>query len=120
MNIEYKENIGTLIKRKRKEKNYTLEKLGEMIGVNKGTISRWERNEINNMGIDKAKLLCRVLNLSPTIFIEGRDITNTDFQEITPLQFKTEVIQRLELVTNLSDSEKNMIITNIEFICSDK
>lgn len=120
MKAIYDNGVGSLLKRKRKEKGLTLEQLGKMIGVNKGTISRWERNQINNMGIDKAKLLCEVLHLPPSIFIEGKDLNSTDFEEITPLEFKTEVIQRIQLVTNLTDKEKQKIISDIEFICDSK
>jgi len=113
-------NVGSLIKRKRKEKGLTLEELGRRINVNKGTISRWERNEISNMGIDKAKLLCKELNLPPLIFIEGQNLSNVSFEEITPFEFKTEVTTLLYRTNGLSESEKEMLITNIEFICNSK
>ena len=35
--------VGKFIAEKRKEKGYTQEKMGEMLGVNGKTISKWER-----------------------------------------------------------------------------
>ena len=46
-------NIGTLIKKRRKELNMTLEELGNLVGVGKSTVRKWENGMIENMGRDK-------------------------------------------------------------------
>lgn len=35
-------NVGNLIKNKRKELNLTLEDLGNLVGVGKSTVRKWE------------------------------------------------------------------------------
>jgi len=118
MDTGYHESIGEIIKKKRKQKGLTLQELGKRINVNKGTISRWENNQINNMGIDKAKLLCAVLDLPPAIFIEGKDLSNVAYQEITAEEFKFEVINLLYRTKDFTEQEKQILTNNIDYICS--
>ena len=47
-------NVGNLIKNKRKELNLTLEDLGNLVGVGKSTVRKWENGMIENMGRDKS------------------------------------------------------------------
>jgi len=58
-------SINSLIYNRRKELGMTIEELANAIGVNKGTVSRWESGEIDNMRRDKITLLARALNISP-------------------------------------------------------
>lgn len=58
-------NIGELIKKRRKEMHLTLEQLGDLVGVGKSTVRKWENGMIENMGRDKIASLSRALNLSP-------------------------------------------------------
>ena len=60
-----KKNINTLISDRRKELGLTIEELANAIGVNKGTVSRWESGEIDNMRRDKIAMLAKALSLSP-------------------------------------------------------
>ena len=64
-------DIGKLIRERRKEKGLTLVELGEIIGVANGTISKWERGQIKNMRRDKIQALCDVLCIPPYTFISG-------------------------------------------------
>lgn len=63
------ENIGLIISKRRKELGLTMEQVADSIGVNKGTVSRWERGEIDNMRRDKIAKLADVLNVSPLILM---------------------------------------------------
>lgn len=58
-------NIGTLIKKRRKELNMTLEELGNLVGVGKSTVRKWENGMIENMGRDKIAALSKSLDISP-------------------------------------------------------
>ena len=101
-------DIGKLIKRKRKEKNLTMIELGYAIGVTNGTISKWERGQIKNMKRDKMEALCAVLGIPPMVLINGVD-NNTNYEQITTTQFKTEVCDLLYKCTDLSDQERQII-----------
>ena len=52
----------------------TLEQVGNLIGVGKSTVRKWENGMIENMGRDKIILLSRALNISPLDILE----MNTD------------------------------------------
>jgi len=49
---------------RRKELGLTLEKVGDFVGVSKGTVSKWEKGNIKNMRTDKVRLLAKILKVS--------------------------------------------------------
>ena len=57
------------IKRRRIELGKTLEDIGKAVGVNKGTVRKWETGYIGNMGRDKIELLAHALQISPSEFM---------------------------------------------------
>ena len=57
--------MENLLKTKRLEKKLTLEQVGEMVGVGKSTVRKWENGMIENMGRDKIVALSKALNVSP-------------------------------------------------------
>ena len=58
-------NIGELLKNKRKELNLTLEDVGNAVGVGKATVQKWETGMIQNMRSDKIENLAKILQLDP-------------------------------------------------------
>ncbi len=63
-------NIGKLIKNKRLELNLTLEEVGNLVGVGKSTVRKWENGMIENMGRDKISLLAKALDISPLLLLD--------------------------------------------------
>lgn len=57
--------MDNLLKNKRLEKKMTLEQVGEIVGVGKSTVRKWENGMIENMGRDKIVALSKALDLSP-------------------------------------------------------
>jgi len=62
--------IKDIIRVRRIELNLTMKELGDKIGVSGATISRWESGLISSMKQDKIAMLCKVLKLNPTSFIQ--------------------------------------------------
>lgn len=62
--------VGEKIKMYREKKGYTLEELGNRVGVGKSTIRKWENGIIKNMRRDKIQILAEVLGCSPLEFID--------------------------------------------------
>lgn len=81
-------NIGRLIKQRRTELGLTLEQIGEIVGVGKSTVRKWENGDIANMRRDKIALLAKALKISPVTLITGEDIdTKIDLpKNILPLK----------------------------------
>ena len=57
--------MDSILKSKRLEKGMTLEEVGNLVGVGKSTVRKWENGMIENMGRDKIVALSKALNISP-------------------------------------------------------
>lgn len=64
-------NIGEMLKTMRLERGLTLEELGNMVGVGKSTVRKWESGQIANMRRDKIAALAKALGVPPTMFIDA-------------------------------------------------
>ncbi|MDK7303479.1 helix-turn-helix domain-containing protein [Aerococcus urinae] len=53
------------IKGRRLELGLTLEEVGEIVGVGKSTVRKWENGMIDNMKRDKIALLAKALHINP-------------------------------------------------------
>ena len=66
-------NIGEKLKALRLERGLTLEELGNMVGIGKSTVRKWESGQIANMRRDKISALAKALGVPPTTFIDMND-----------------------------------------------
>ena len=73
--------IGQLIQQKRQEREMSLEDVGQAVGVNKTTISRWEKDSIN---IDRKHIskLCKTLDIDPMIFCYPNEVIFPEEREL--------------------------------------
>jgi len=109
-------DIGKLIKEKRKEKKLTLEQVAKRVGVGKSTVSKWERGAIKNMKRDKLDALSQLLGIDPLTLILGFN-SNFEIETISPAQFKKEVSELLYRCPDLSEQERQIfssILSTIE------
>lgn len=60
---------GEVIKRLRIEKKLTQDELGELLGVKKSAIQKYESGAITNLKIDCIQNLCSVFAVPPWVFI---------------------------------------------------
>lgn len=67
-------NVGERIKRRREELKMSADDLGELVGKNRATIYRYEKNEIENMPYSIIEKLAKVLKVSPA-YLMGWDDT---------------------------------------------
>jgi repressor LexA len=94
--------VGTLLKSKREALGLTLEDVAEAVGINKSTILRWERGDINNMKRDKISKLADTLQISP-LEILGIEPKNNS------LESKSNLVQSLnDLSIPKNDSELSL------------
>lgn len=61
------------IKALREERGMTLEAVGQIVGVGKSTVRKWENGEIKNMGRDKIARLASALSVSPGYLMGWED-----------------------------------------------
>ena len=80
-------DVKGIIKKRRIEMQLTLKDVAEKVGVNEGTVSRWESGEIENMRRDKIVALAKALNISPAV-IMGWDESIPPYPNIHPITTK--------------------------------
>lgn len=114
-------NVGEFIKQKRLENNYTLEQLGKRVGVSKMTVLRWESGEIKNIKSDKIEKLADALKVPVISLFNGFDADNSklDIDEITPKEFSDKVKCLLSKTVGLTQQQKDVLLTTLNYICSD-
>lgn len=66
-----KTNVGQLIKQLRTERGMTQEELGEILGVKKAAVQKWESGTVQNLKRATIKALSEYFEVSPSNFIEG-------------------------------------------------
>lgn len=57
--------FGELIKALRKKRGMTLEEVGNVVGVSKSTVRKWETGDIANLRRDKIAALAKALGTTP-------------------------------------------------------
>lgn len=62
-------HIGERIKYLRKSKNMTQRELGEILGVKKAAIQKYESSADPNLTADKIRLLCTTFAVYPRVFV---------------------------------------------------
>lgn len=101
--------IKDLIREKRQELDLTYEQLGELVGVGKSTVRKWETGMIENMRRDNIIALSKALNISPAILM------GWDFDEVKKIDatfnYSEEEQQHIEDLRKLNVEGKNKVIT---------
>lgn len=64
-------DIGKYIKKLRNEKKLTQEELGELIGVQKAAVQKWESGAVKNLKRETLKKLSDIFEVSPAAFIDS-------------------------------------------------
>lgn len=62
--------VKDILKARRQELGLTMKEVARLVGVNEGTISRWESGDIANMRRDKIMALSKALQISPAVIME--------------------------------------------------
>lgn len=120
---------GNRIKQLRLQKGYTLEELGNIVGVGKSTVRKWETGAIANMRRDKIAKLAAALGTSVNEIIGITDQAQSpasvsdplspderqlieDYRGLTPPG--QEYIRQTMAMAKMSYSEKNDTLPSME------
>ena len=88
-------DLGEKIKDLRTRNDLTLEELGNIIGVGKSTIRKWENGTIANMRRDKIKKVADALGTTPAYLMGWEDETINIGNVTNPL-FSQEELQLID------------------------
>lgn len=101
--------IGEKINRLRTDKGLTLEELGQLVGVGKSTVRKWENGMIANMKRDKILKIAKALDTTPAYLMGWKEPTA---EHTTSSAVKINVLGRvaagipLEAVEEIIDTEE--------------
>lgn len=94
-----------IIKTRRSELGLTLEEVARRVGVNRGTVLRWETGAIRNLGRDKIAKLAAALQVSPEYLL--------GWTEDTDLQME---ISLAAATADLTPEETTSVLNYIAFL----
>lgn len=89
-------NVGEYIKKLRIKKGLTQEELGDMIGVKRAAVNKWESGLVQNLKRTTIQKLADIFDVSPSSFIDGEcdtvhsnfDILSKTYANIHPIHLK--------------------------------
>lgn len=90
------------LKDRRIELGLTLEQVGELVGVGKSTVRKWENGLIENMGRDKISKLARALQVSPLFIMHIEEPDNEKYIEDSS--------KIVEIYTQLNSGRRKKVI----------
>lgn len=98
--------LGLNIKNVRITRNKTISEVAEAIGINKATISRYERGEIARPKLPVIESIARYLNVDPS-FLVGK---TTQFSQFKNNPLKNEVIDKINHLTDEELKKINILL----------
>ena len=96
--------IKDLIREKRQELGLTYEQLGNLVGVGKSTVRKWETGMIENMRRDNIISLAKALHISPSLLMGWNINENAD-------KYSKEEEKHIEDLRKLNDLGKHKVIS---------
>lgn len=101
--------VGERIRRARQAKNLTQQELGDMVGVQKSAIAKYENGRVVNIKNGTLQKLAKVLDLRISDLIEVDD-TITEVAELhARILSDFELLDMIKSYYNLSDSNKRLV-----------
>lgn len=105
--------VGDRIRQLRKEKGLTQEELGELLGVKKAAVQKYESGQVQNLKQSTIQKLCEIFNRNPIYFIFNDLELEKELKEDVALieqiqkKFGENIVYLLEVVTELNN--KNLM-----------
>ena len=106
--------ISLIIKSRRKELKMTLEDIAKDLGVNRSTICRWEKGEINGLKRAQIYSLSKTLHLPIEVLLNSK--SNDKEEDIELTKIKINLIKKINSITDKTRAKE--IQNFIEFTSS--
>lgn len=101
--------LSVKIRQLRLEKGMTLEQVGDIVGVGKSTVRKWETGMIANMKRDKIALLAKALSTTPAYLMGW-----TDEAQDTKVVITDDEQHLIELFRKVPEDKQQMVIQMIQ------
>lgn len=119
-------DIGQKIHDRRVQLHLTLEEVGNIVGVSKSTVLKWESGDISNMRRDKIALLAKALHISPVELIveDGDSLSSKEDDELREyleeLKNRDEMRMLFKLAKNATKEDVEKAVKIIEALTNQK
>lgn len=101
-------NVGEYIKKLRIKSGYSQEQLGNLLGVQRAAVQKWECGRVQNLKRETIKKLAEIFDVSPSTFIDTENYY--EYSNIIPLPN----MNRIPLLGNIACGEPILAEENIE------
>ena len=109
-------DMGQKIKSLREEKGMTLEELGNIVGVGKSTVRKWETGMIANMKRDKIAKIANALGVEPAYLMGWEDNLNKNSADlVVDILSDSNLVERIEKLRKLNKEHQQTIFDNIDY-----
>lgn len=113
--------MGDIIKRLREEKGITQEQLGEVIGVQKSAIRKYEKGEVENIKRSSIQKMAEYFNVTPCYLMGWEETYNPNgklAKEVKLLEeiqetYGKEAVELLQYFVELNELGKQKAIENV-------
>ena len=109
-------DMGQKIKSLREEKGMTLEELGNIVGVGKSTVRKWETGMIANMKRDKIAKIANALGVEPSYLMGWEDNLNKNSADlVVDILSDSNLVEHIEKLRKLNKEHQQTIFDNIDY-----
>lgn len=110
-------NIGEIIKKARIEKGYTQEELGEMVGVKKSAVAKWENGRVSEIKRSNLKKLADALGIKPTSLLNEIDENPVQTANmLSEIYLDSELMDMISIYQSLDSGKKKQVIDFMNFL----
>ena len=110
-------NIGEKIKKARIEKGYTQEELGNMIGVQKSAVAKYENGRVVNIKRSVLAKISKVLDIPPVELVSDMEEKPEETGSMVGKALKNgDFLLLLSLYEQLDDAGKKDAIKHLEYL----
>ena len=108
--------VGERIRKLRKEKGLTQEELGNLLGVKKAAVQKYESGLVQNLKQATIQRLCEIFNREPNYFIlTDRELEVSLREEVVFIErierkYGKEVVSIIEIFIDLDDEGKEKVL----------
>lgn len=111
--------IGQRIYTLRKSLGLTLEDVGQIVGVGKSTVRKWETGDIENMRRDKIAKLAEALHVTPAWLMGWKEADDIEKPAAETGSELSEDAQRIAMKASLLSEESRKVLEDyIDFLAA--
>lgn len=109
-------NVQAIIKDTRIKLGLTMKELADKVGVNVGTISRWESGEVANMTRKNMVQLAKALSISPMDLLDDSSSTNIEYYTDPKVAAMAEQLRTNPNGRILFDASKDLTKEDVDIV----